>query len=254
MTAMQKRLFHGRTLTCQRCAKPFTITEQTPDPAPVAAPLPPREGAVEPGPDATDVMPQRPPPPPTTVAVLGARPGAGLTPARMTLLIVSVAIVLGMLLYAAIAPSVRRSREQAYRATCQSNLTQIGAALQMYANINGGRFPDTLGALVADGSIPAELLVCPATGHTPAPGTTPSAQAWALANADHASYIYVGKGLGFGVAKRPLAYEPLEGHVDGTHVLFTDGSVQFMPGAAATATIPQLGAPVGTPAQTKPAR
>src|SRR5687768_15411831 len=34
MTVMQKRLYHGRTLTCQRCAKPFEVTEDTPDPVP----------------------------------------------------------------------------------------------------------------------------------------------------------------------------------------------------------------------------
>ena len=59
MTVMQKRLFHGRTLTCQRCAKPFTITEETPEPVPVpaagAAKLP---TASESEPDAAESAPQ----------------------------------------------------------------------------------------------------------------------------------------------------------------------------------------------------
>src|SRR5687768_8420965 len=138
MTAMQKRLLHGRTLTCQRCAKPFAISEQTPDPVPAPA----VKVWQQPEPATAD---RATPLPPATPAV-GAAPvqapsaaGEGLTPGRMALVIAAVAAVVCLLLYAAIAPSVRRSREAGHRVTCASNLAQIGAALQLYANTNGGR-------------------------------------------------------------------------------------------------------------------
>src|SRR5687768_3543939 len=124
MTAMQKRLYIGRTLTCQRCAKPFAITEQTPDPVPAASVATERP----PQPIAAEVV--TPPSPPSRPR----RQGEGLTAGRMALLIAVVAAIVGYALYLTIAPSVHRSREAVRRVTCSSNLTQLGVALQMYAN------------------------------------------------------------------------------------------------------------------------
>jgi len=257
MTAMQKRLFIGRTLSCNRCAKPFAITEDTPDPVParkmrgsspvpqsLAYPPPPPAPATQSS-AATDVLPAAAvsAPPPTPPA---ARPaGEGLTAGRMALLIAAVVIAVGFLLYLAISPSVHRAREAARRATCASNLMQVGLALQRYTGNNAGRFPDSLDALVLDGSLPPELLVCPSTNDTAAPGNTPAEQVANLAKRGHESYIYLGKSKRLNQTKQIIAYEPLADHEnEGVNVLNSDGSVQFLTRATALLVLPQLAAPV----------
>jgi hypothetical protein len=218
MTAMQKHLFHGRTLTCQRCAKPFTITEETPEPVPAARFVLP--SAASPHQVAQPVQAIAPE---TTLAQKKER-GDGLTPGRMALLITLVAAVVCVFLYFAIAPSIRRSRETANRVSCASNLSQIGTALQMYANTNGGRFPSSLALLVANGSVPAEMLICPSTDGTANP-----------------SYVYLGSGMTFSTVKRAIVYEPLTNHHnEGVHVMYTDGTVQFLPRPSALVAVPQL--------------
>jgi hypothetical protein len=185
--------------------------------------------------------------------------GEGLTAGRMAIVIGVVAVVIGLLLYVAVAPTVHRSREVARRATCSSNLTQLGVALQFYANSNRGRFPDSLAVLVADGSLPAELLVCPSSKHTPAPGDTPAKQIANLATGQHQSYVYLGKGMMSGRGRQIIAYEPLAHHDgEGVNVLYTDGSTTFLAKAAAVAALPQLSggnaaAPTSQPASTQPA-
>lgn len=227
MTAMQKRLFHGRTLTCQRCARPFTISEETPEPAPAARIIPPTPVL----PPEQNARPAQPIASEPAMANRKAR-GDGLTPGRMALLITLVTVIVCVLLYVAISPSIRRSRERASRVSCASNLYQIGTALQMYANTNGGRFPRSLALLVANGSVPAEMLVCPSTESSASP-----------------SYVYLGSGLAFSTTKRAIVYEPLMNHHDeGVHVLYTDGTVQFLPRLNALVSVPQLstGGPVVT--------
>lgn len=234
MTPMQKRLYHGRTLTCQRCAKPFVITEETPEP--VAAPTA-RTWAPDQQPAALTSVPGSTDTAPTRVR----KPGEGISPGRMALLIAVVAAVVSGMLYFAIAPSLHRSRETTRRATCASNLTQIGFALQLYANTNAGRYPDSLEVLVADGSVPAEFLICPSSQHTPAPGKTPAERAANVSKGSHQSYVYVGKGLTFGPVKKLLVYELLASHEGvGVNVLYSDGSVQFLPKANALSAVPQL--------------
>jgi uncharacterized protein YbaR (Trm112 family) len=264
MTAMQKRLYHGRTLTCQRCAKPFAVTEQTPDPvpahalrlsgSPVQAPQAPAAGqsalAVDPPAQEEEPAPVARSWSPTSKATDPDDPGEGLTAGRMALLIAVLAVVIGGLLYVAIAPGVHRSREATRRVTCGSNLTQVGVALQFYASANGGRYPDTLAALVANGSLPPELLVCPSSRHSTAPGATPAEQAANLANGSHQSYVYVGQGLTMNAPKQVIVYEPLDHHDgEGVNVLYTDGSMQFLSRAGALAAVPQL-APATFPAAT----
>jgi prepilin-type processing-associated H-X9-DG protein len=263
MSAMQKRLFIGRTLSCNRCAKPFSITEETPDPVPARVmrgnspipqslmyppPPPPAAGdslnalasAAETGPTQT-----APAAPPT------ARPSDGLTAGRMAMLIAVVMVAVGFLLYLAISPSVHRAREAARRSTCASNLIQIGLALQRYTSNNGGRFPESLEVLVLDGTLPAELLVCPSSKDTVAPGASPGEQAASLAKGGHESYGYLGKDMRMGPGKRAVAYERLDHHEnEGANVLYSDGSVQFLTRSAALIAIPQLAAPSSNPSPT----
>jgi hypothetical protein len=262
MSAMQKRLFIGRTLSCNRCAKPFTVTEETPDPVPAKvmrgnSPIPqslmdpraPATGsvldAVASAGAAGTTQPAPPPAPPPPVP----RPGEGLTAGRMAVLIAVVVAAVIFLLYLAISPSVHRAREAARRSTCASNLMQIGLALQRYTTNNAGRFPGSLDVLVLDGSLPAELLVCPSSKDTAAPGASPGEQAASLAKGGHESYVYVGKDVRVAPVKQLVAYEPLDHHEnEGVNVLYSDGSVQFLTRSAALTVIPQLGMPATNPA------
>jgi hypothetical protein len=242
MTAMQKRLYHGRTLTCQRCAKPFTITEQTPDPVPAAS-APARVSPAEPEESVESAVAKPAPEPAASQALAVQKSGKGISAGRMALLLGVVAVVVTLLLYFTIAPSVHRKRETGRRIACSSNLTQIFTALQLHAASNNGRFPDSLSAIVANGSLPPELLICPSSRDTTAPGTTPSEQVASLASGgNHNSYIYVGKGMTERVSTRAIVYEVLEHHDgEGVNVLYTDGTVKFLPRAAALVALPQLG-------------
>jgi hypothetical protein len=269
MSAMQKRLFVGRTLSCNRCAKPFSITDETPDPVPARtmrgnSPVPqslmtPQTAPPAPPPVAS--QPRVPPPPSPNIGAAQAaqpapRPGDGLTAGRMALLIAVVVVAVGVLLFMAIAPAVHRAREAARRSSCASNLIQVGFALQRYTNNNGGRYPDSLHVLVLDGSLPAELLLCPSSKDTVAPGTSPGEQAASLANeSGHESYVYLGKDMRVAPAKRVVAFESLADHEnEGVNVLYSDGSVQFLTRSAALTAIPELSTPSSQPvATTQPA-
>src|SRR5688572_12767346 len=130
MTPMQKRLYHGRTVACQRCAKPFTVTEQTPDPVPAPSVRPwaemtppppesisPSASAAEsagssPSSDADPAQGFKPP----------RKPGAGMTPGRMALLILGACTLVLLVLYVALLPSINRARETGRRAACAGNL------------------------------------------------------------------------------------------------------------------------------------
>src|SRR3954463_5000267 len=92
MSAMQKRLYIGRTLSCNRCAKPFAITEDTPDPVPAPNVRP---SPFEPLAPVPVPVPQQAAPPaaagPAPVAAGSSKmrmPGEtdGLTAGRMALL------------------------------------------------------------------------------------------------------------------------------------------------------------------------
>ena len=136
-------------------------------------------------------------------------------------------------------------------------------ALQIYANGSGGTFPDTLDALLLDNTLVPDMLVCPSSGHTVAPGKTPAEQVANLAKGRYQSYVYVGKGVTLTSGRQVLAYEPPAHHGgQGLNVLFSDGTVQFLPTATAQTAIPQLAATqpsvaaAGVPApaaQTQPA-
>lgn len=272
MTPMQKRLYHGRTLSCQRCAKPFTVTEATPEPVPAPAlgawpertPPPPASGPVSAGADVSPgaAAPAETPGAADAQATPGLRPprkkpGDGMTPGRMALLILGAGAAVLLVLYVALMPSINRARETSRRAACVGNLQQIGVALQIYANRAAGRFPDSLDPLVLDGTLRAAALVCPSSDDTVAPGVTLPEQLAEIAGGGHLSYVYIGRGLTITAVRQPIVYEPLHHHHPaGIHVLYTDGTVQFIPANIAITAFPQLAAPTTGPAanpQTAPA-
>jgi prepilin-type processing-associated H-X9-DG protein len=247
MSAMQKELYRGRTLSCNNCAKPFSADNLTPVAMPAArpwAPAPAEAPKPAPAPAPTgwqaDGAPEAAPPKRKKTSgwvVVGASVGG--------------AAVLIALLVAVLLPPLNRAREQAHRVQCMANMRQLGQAMFIYANGNAGKFPDRLDKLLPFTT--AAVFNCPSTGDTPAPGQTPQAQATNLTAGGHLSYVYVGAGLGTNLATvnaptTVLLYEPLTNHGDGINVLYADGTVQFLPRGAAQTMIAGM-----RPAATQPA-
>jgi hypothetical protein len=78
---------------------------------------------------------------------------------------------------------------------CQSNLHRIDIAIQLYANDNDGRYPETLGILRETEDITPDAFICPSSDDTRAQGPTTQAVVADLTSGGHLSYIYLGKKL-----------------------------------------------------------
>jgi prepilin-type processing-associated H-X9-DG protein len=143
-------------------------------------------------------------------------------------------IVVGLgLIGSILLPDLCRAREPANRAKCASNLHQIGLAILLYQEDNGGAYPDTLGRVYLNEQIGPEVFVCPSGNDERSAATQPSEVA---ADIDagpakhHCSYVYLGRGLTDKTvtATTVIAYDVLGDHdEDGGNVLYGDGHAEW---------------------------
>jgi prepilin-type N-terminal cleavage/methylation domain-containing protein len=117
----------------------------------------------------------------------GARSQHGRAGPGFTLIELLVVIAIIAILAALLAPALKNARERARRASCLSNLKQVGALFQLYANDNdgwgmgayrgnadqiqyGGGEPVYLGTFIAGGylRVPPNVLYCPSSRFAPA--------------------------------------------------------------------------------------
>ena len=73
----------------------------------------------------------------------------GFTLIELLVVMVIIALLVGLLL-----PALARAKEEARKTQCRSNLRQIGLAIEMYANDNGGYAPVVGGNRASDGAFP----------------------------------------------------------------------------------------------------
>jgi prepilin-type processing-associated H-X9-DG protein len=131
---------------------------------------------------------------------------------------------------------------------CMDNLKRIGQGMRQYAGSNGGHFPDTLESVLQTGRVTAQMLVCPTSGDTPAPGATPAAQIASLRQGRHISYTYVGAPLTLHSSPEcVLMYDMPDRHGEGLRVLFVDGRVQTIGDVEAGKALERLNRGVNPP-------
>jgi prepilin-type processing-associated H-X9-DG protein len=147
-------------------------------------------------------------------------------------------VVIGGMLISVLLPSLCKSRETANVAKCASNLHQIGLAILLYAQDNGGHYPPSLALLPKYEQITPAVMICPSSNDeiTSAPDTAgivaelDAAETNAQGHHHCLSYIYVGQKLTTetAFATTIVAYEPLQNHQgEGTNVLFGDGHAEW---------------------------
>jgi prepilin-type processing-associated H-X9-DG protein len=157
--------------------------------------------------------------------------GRGMSIVGITLGGVSILVTpVLLLLISILLPALTRAREQANRVKCASNMKQIGLAIAMYSNSNGGQFPTDLKKLYESADLSSAVFTCPSSNDTPAAGPTTQATAANLLKPGHASYVYVGDGLTDRTATPDtvVLYEVPSNHrKEGMNVLFGDFHVEW---------------------------
>ncbi len=139
-------------------------------------------------------------------------------------------------------PAMQKARFQAQHVQSMSNLRQIGVAMMMHANDNGGKFPDSIAPLLTTQMLTPEVFDNPANGPMEIPADIRSdPEALTQFTVDHSDYIYVGAGkTSQSGPDEVLAYENPEGAENGINILFGDGHVEFQQMEQALQTIADI--------------
>jgi prepilin-type processing-associated H-X9-DG protein len=128
----------------------------------------------------------------------------------------------------------RHLGEPAWRVICASHLKQIGQAMLLYANENGGTSADSFVTLLRTQDLVPDVFVCPKDDIEPAEDVDAFA---ADPGPRHCSYLYLGDRLPMPFNALPaeaiLAYDRLDNHEgDSINILFGDGHAEFFALAA----------------------
>jgi prepilin-type processing-associated H-X9-DG protein len=123
-------------------------------------------------------------------------------------------------------PAMHQARLAANGVLAQSNMQQIGVALQSYENQNQGAYPPDLETLISNQRLSPALFVYPGGSDTPADSVN------ALESGGHLSYVYLGGGkTDLSDTDRVVLYEDGRGHLErsvrGLNLLYADGHVDF---------------------------
>jgi prepilin-type processing-associated H-X9-DG protein len=142
--------------------------------------------------------------------------------------LIAIGILVLLFFISVLLPS-RNSNQASPGQMRASNLRQIGQAILLYCNDEGGAYPDNFRTLFLRGDISTYCLISPAGSDTPATGPTPQAVADQLTAGGHLSYIYLGRGLTTQTASADtiVAYENLSISGTGANVLYGDGHVEW---------------------------
>jgi prepilin-type processing-associated H-X9-DG protein len=149
-----------------------------------------------------------------------------------------VGFVFSFLMISILLPSLNKARETANRVKCQSNMSQIGKAIWLYANENNGYPPPRLSLLVTTQDLEVDRFCCPSSNQSP------GSVAADADDDDHLSYVYVLTGrhpLNAPGGSHVLLYEKPGAHDgDGMNVLFADGRAEFLRQADADKLLAEL--------------
>ena len=116
-------------------------------------------------------------------------------------------------------------KEKSYRRTALNSVQQIGEALQMYANVFNGKFPEPGGAKGLDllrkkGFLTvSQVFICPSTGHIPASKNEPLTE-------NNCDYVYVGGLSAYSGDKVPILWSKPGNHKDYGIILYVNGDVE----------------------------
>ena len=129
----------------------------------------------------------------------------------------------------AVVSEVDKTKEEKHRKACMNNIKQIGVALQMYANVFEGKFPEASGAkglnqLRSGGFLEhPQTYICPATGNMPAAYGQPITE-------ECCDYAYVGGLSEYSDGNTPILWCKPENHKDYGNILYVNGEVKAVSG------------------------
>jgi len=274
LTDEQVPQYSGRTITCTKCQKAFTVPTNLGGAVPPAVPpvMPAEVGYGLPTSHYTGrqqgnglaiasvvcgaigfIIPLLPGVLGIIFGILGLRrtrnPAVGGKAAAITGISLSAATFLLLpCMISILLPSLNRARETANRVKCAANMKAIGQAIMLYANENRGAYPPTLQVVLETQDVSSEMFVCPASDDTPAQGTG-SQLPNLMAGSGHLSYVYVGQRLNPQSPRDAIIlYEAMTDHSnDGGNFLFADGHVEFLRRVQAEKVIAQVQAGINPP-------